>query len=107
MVEALKKVNFTVKMGDRVWFDSTGGAVAQYEVVNWLQNLDGSFQFKSVGYYDASLPLDKRFVINTNNIIWARGRLEVNGNTLFVQQCLFKLRDCNIKIENIVLISMK
>ncbi|XP_073694210.1 extracellular calcium-sensing receptor-like [Garra rufa] len=76
MVEALKKVNFTVKMGDRVWFDSTGGAVAQYEVVNWQQNLDGSFQFKSVGYYDASLPADQRFVINTKNIIWARGQLE-------------------------------
>ncbi|XP_050991076.1 extracellular calcium-sensing receptor-like [Labeo rohita] len=76
VVEALKKVNFTVKMGDRVWFDSTGGAVAQYEVVNWQQNLDGSFQFKSVGYYDASLPPDQRFVINTKNIIWARGQLE-------------------------------
>ncbi|XP_058607315.1 extracellular calcium-sensing receptor-like [Onychostoma macrolepis] len=76
VVEALKKVNFTVKMGDRVWFDNTGAAVAQYEIVNWQQNLDGSFQFKSVGYYDASLSLDKRFVINTNNIIWARGQLE-------------------------------
>nr|XP_055030847.1 extracellular calcium-sensing receptor-like [Misgurnus anguillicaudatus] len=76
VVEALKKVNFTVKFGDRVWFDSTGAAVAQYEVVNWQQDSNGSFQFKSVGYYDASLPPDQRFVLNTENIIWAGGQLE-------------------------------
>ncbi|XP_073710081.1 extracellular calcium-sensing receptor-like [Misgurnus anguillicaudatus] len=61
VVDALKKVNFTVKFGDRVWFDSTGGVVAQYEVVNWQQDTDGSLQFKAVGYYDASLPPDQRF----------------------------------------------
>ncbi|XP_065134759.2 extracellular calcium-sensing receptor-like [Paramisgurnus dabryanus] len=76
VVEALKKVNFTVKFGDNVWFDSTGAAVAQYEVVNWQQDSNGSFQFKSVGYYDASLPPDQRFVLNTKNIIWAGGQLE-------------------------------
>uniref|UniRef100_A0A8C1X7M0 G-protein coupled receptors family 3 profile domain-containing protein n=1 Tax=Cyprinus carpio TaxID=7962 RepID=A0A8C1X7M0_CYPCA len=78
VVEALKKVNFTVKFGDRVWFDRTGAAVAQYEVVNWQQDSDGSLQFKSVGYYDASLPPDQQFVLNTENIIWARGQLKVN-----------------------------
>ncbi|KAI7802894.1 extracellular calcium-sensing receptor-like [Triplophysa rosa] len=76
VVEALKKVNFSIKMGDRVWFDSTGGAVAQYEVVNWQQDSDGSFQFKAVGYYDASLPPDKRLVLNLKNIIWAGGHLQ-------------------------------
>ncbi|XP_067275443.1 extracellular calcium-sensing receptor-like [Pseudorasbora parva] len=75
-VEALKKVNFTVKMEDRVWFDSTGGVVAQYEVVNWQLDSNGSIKFKPVGYYDASLPLDQRFVLNTENIIWAGGQLE-------------------------------
>ncbi|XP_050991065.1 extracellular calcium-sensing receptor [Labeo rohita] len=76
VVEALKNVNFTVKMGDRVWFDSTGGVVAQYEVVNWQKDSDGSVQFKPVGYYDASLPPDQRFVLNTENIIWVGGQLE-------------------------------
>ncbi|XP_055030526.2 extracellular calcium-sensing receptor-like [Misgurnus anguillicaudatus] len=76
VVEALKKVNFTVKFGDNVWFDTTGAAVAQYEVVNWQQDSDGSIQFKAVGYYDASLPPDQRFVLNTENIIWAGGQLE-------------------------------
>nr|XP_055030341.1 extracellular calcium-sensing receptor-like [Misgurnus anguillicaudatus] len=76
VVEALKKVNFTVKFGDHVWFDSTGAAVAQYEVVNWQQDSDGSIQFKAVGYYDASLPPDQRFVLNPENIVWAGGQLE-------------------------------
>ncbi|XP_067275460.1 extracellular calcium-sensing receptor-like [Pseudorasbora parva] len=76
VVESLKKVNFTVKMGDRVWFDSTGATVAQYEVVNWQQDSGGSIQFKPVGYYDASLPTDQRFVVNTENITWAGGHLK-------------------------------
>ncbi|XP_048015429.1 extracellular calcium-sensing receptor-like [Megalobrama amblycephala] len=76
VVEALKKVNFTVKFEDHVWFDSTGATVAHYEVVNWQQDSNGSFHFKPVGYYDASLPPDQRFVLNTKNIIWAGGQLE-------------------------------
>ncbi|XP_067245462.1 extracellular calcium-sensing receptor-like [Chanodichthys erythropterus] len=76
VVEALKKVNFTVKFGDHVWFDSTGGAVAHYEVVNWQQDSNGSFQFKPVGYFDASLPPNQSFMLNTKNIIWAGGQLE-------------------------------
>uniref|UniRef100_A0A671PYF0 G-protein coupled receptors family 3 profile domain-containing protein n=1 Tax=Sinocyclocheilus anshuiensis TaxID=1608454 RepID=A0A671PYF0_9TELE len=76
VAEALKKVNFTVKMGDSVWFDSTGGVIAQYEVINWQQDSDGSVQFKPVGYYDASLPPDQRFLLNAENIIWVGGQLE-------------------------------
>ncbi|XP_026140982.1 extracellular calcium-sensing receptor-like [Carassius auratus] len=76
VVEALKRVNFTVKMGDRVWFDSTGAAVAQYEVVNWQKDSDGSIQFIPVGYYDAALPPNQNFVLNTKNIIWTGGQLE-------------------------------
>ncbi|XP_042631802.1 extracellular calcium-sensing receptor-like [Cyprinus carpio] len=76
VVEALKRVNFTVKMGDRVCFDSTGAAVAQYEVVNWQKDSDDSIQFTPVGYYDASLPPDQHFVLNTEKIIWTGGQLE-------------------------------
>ncbi|XP_059420271.1 extracellular calcium-sensing receptor-like [Carassius carassius] len=76
IVEALKQVNFTIKMGDNVWFDSTGGTVAQYDIINWQRDSDGSIQFKSVGYYDDSLPSHQRFVFNTQNIIWAGGQLE-------------------------------
>uniref|UniRef100_A0A9J7XGR0 Olfactory receptor C family, g2 n=1 Tax=Cyprinus carpio carpio TaxID=630221 RepID=A0A9J7XGR0_CYPCA len=46
--------------------------------VNWQQDSDGLFQFKSVGYYDASLPPLQRLMLNTKNIIWAGGQLKVN-----------------------------
>ncbi|RXN28342.1 extracellular calcium-sensing receptor-like protein [Labeo rohita] len=85
VVEALKRVNFTVKFGDNVWFDSTGGAVAHYEVVNWQQDSNRSFHFKPVGYFDASLPPDQSFMLNTENIIWAGGQLEINLVT-YVEQ---------------------
>nr|AAC64075.1 putative odorant receptor [Carassius auratus] len=76
VVETLKKINFAIKTGDRVWFDSTGGVVALYEVVNWQQDSDGTYQFKSVGYYDASLPTYQNLHLNVENIIWAGGHLE-------------------------------
>uniref|UniRef100_A0A8C1RKI6 G-protein coupled receptors family 3 profile domain-containing protein n=1 Tax=Cyprinus carpio TaxID=7962 RepID=A0A8C1RKI6_CYPCA len=76
-----------VLFGDRVWFDRTGAAVAQYEVVNWQQDSDGSLQFKSVGYYDASLPPDQQFVLNTENIIWARGQLK-KPSSICSESCL-------------------
>uniref|UniRef100_A0A8C2WGG9 Olfactory receptor C family, g12 n=1 Tax=Cyclopterus lumpus TaxID=8103 RepID=A0A8C2WGG9_CYCLU len=62
VVESLKQVNFTINNGDQVWFDSTGAAVAKYEVVNWQRGSDDSVQFKPVGYYDASLPPGQKFV---------------------------------------------
>nr|XP_020443905.1 extracellular calcium-sensing receptor-like [Monopterus albus] len=77
VVESLKQVNFTIKNGEQVWFDSTGSAVARYEVVNWQRGSHGSVQFKPVGYYDASLPPGQRFVLNAEAIMWPGGNREV------------------------------
>ncbi|XP_034556999.1 extracellular calcium-sensing receptor-like [Notolabrus celidotus] len=77
VVESLKRVNFTIKNGDQVWFDRTGAAVARYEVVNWQRGSDGSVQFKPVGYYDASLPPGQKFVLKTEAIMWPGGKTEL------------------------------
>ncbi|XP_045929869.1 extracellular calcium-sensing receptor-like [Micropterus dolomieu] len=77
VLESLKQVNFTIKNGDQVWFDSTGAAVARYEVVNWQHGSDGSVQFKPVGYYDASLPTGQKFVLKTEAIMWPNGQTEL------------------------------
>ncbi len=79
-----------------MWFDSLGATVAQYEVVNWQKDSNGSIQFKAVGYYDASLPLDQRFVLNTENIIWPGGKIEVNGSNMSDLKGLLKLEEQNI-----------
>ncbi|KAM4565901.1 extracellular calcium-sensing receptor-like [Odontesthes bonariensis] len=77
VVESLMQVNFTIKNGEQVWFDSTGAAVARYEVINWQRGSDGSVQFKPVGYYDASLPPGQMFVLNTEAITWPGGSKEL------------------------------
>lgn len=77
-MNSLKQVNLTTKNGDQVWFDSTGAAVARYEVVNWQRGSDGSVHFKPVGYYDASLLPGKMFVLNTEAIMWPGGSTEAN-----------------------------
>ncbi|XP_038149423.1 extracellular calcium-sensing receptor-like [Cyprinodon tularosa] len=86
VVEALKHVNFTMKNGENVWFDQTGAAVNRYELVNWQLGSDGSFQFKPVGYYDASLPSDQRFYLNTEAIIWPGGGKEL-PNSVCSESC--------------------
>lgn len=78
VVESLKQVNFTIKNGDQVWFDSAGAAVAKYEVVNWQHGPDGSVQFKPVGYYDASLPPGQKFILKNEAIVWPGGKTAVN-----------------------------
>ncbi|XP_053356950.1 extracellular calcium-sensing receptor-like [Clarias gariepinus] len=76
VVESLKRVNFTSKLGDRVWFDSTGATAANYDVVNWQRGPSGQVEFKVVGYYDASLPSGQQFVLNAENIVWAGEKRE-------------------------------
>ncbi|XP_060733739.1 extracellular calcium-sensing receptor-like [Tachysurus vachellii] len=76
VVESLKKVNFTTKAGEEVWFDSTGATAAKYDVVNWQKGFGGEVEFKVVGYYDASLPAGRQFVLNSDSIIWAGGNTE-------------------------------
>uniref|UniRef100_A0A4W4G0D7 G-protein coupled receptors family 3 profile domain-containing protein n=1 Tax=Electrophorus electricus TaxID=8005 RepID=A0A4W4G0D7_ELEEL len=74
--EALKKVNFTTKSGEQVWFDSTGATSAKYDVVNWQLGVNREVQFKQVGYYDASMPPGEQIVQTTRNIVWAGGKTE-------------------------------
>ncbi|KAG7333491.1 hypothetical protein KOW79_003626 [Hemibagrus wyckioides] len=78
VVESLKKVNFTTKAGEHIWFDSTGATAAKYDVVNWQKGLGGEVEFKVVGYYDASLPSGQQFVLNADDIVWAGGKKEVS-----------------------------
>ncbi|XP_053356957.1 extracellular calcium-sensing receptor-like [Clarias gariepinus] len=71
VVDALKKVNFTSKVGENIWFDSTGATAPKYDLVNWQRGVNGEVQFKVVGYYDATLPTGQQFVLNTEEILWA------------------------------------
>ncbi|XP_061072474.1 extracellular calcium-sensing receptor-like [Conger conger] len=76
VLEALKKVNFTLRTGEKVSFDSNGDPIARYELVNWQLGPDGVVEFKVVGYYDASLPSGQQFVMSPVSIVWAGGENE-------------------------------
>ncbi|XP_015216165.2 extracellular calcium-sensing receptor-like [Lepisosteus oculatus] len=76
VLQHLKKVSFTTKTGEQVSFDDNGDPVARYELVNWQLVNESTIQFKTIGYYDASLPAGRQFVMNQVNISWAGGQYE-------------------------------
>uniref|UniRef100_A0A8B9GRI7 G-protein coupled receptors family 3 profile domain-containing protein n=1 Tax=Astyanax mexicanus TaxID=7994 RepID=A0A8B9GRI7_ASTMX len=54
ILDQLKRVNFTMKNGFQVSFDSRGDPVAVYELINWQFKKDGALDFMTVGQYDSS-----------------------------------------------------
>ncbi|XP_048837907.1 extracellular calcium-sensing receptor-like [Brienomyrus brachyistius] len=77
VLESLQKVNFTLKTGERVFFDGNGDPAAKYEVVNWQLNPAGAVEFKAVGYYNATLPAGRQFVMSPVSMVWAGGQQEM------------------------------
>ncbi|ROL42292.1 Extracellular calcium-sensing receptor [Anabarilius grahami] len=80
VLEYMKDVSFTVKTGEKIFFDGSGDPVARYDLVNWQPAEDGSLQFKHVGVYDSSMPLEKRLQVNQEHMLWAgnSGQLPVS-----------------------------
>ncbi|XP_051725957.1 extracellular calcium-sensing receptor-like [Ctenopharyngodon idella] len=70
VLEYMKDVSFIVKTGEKIFFDASGDPVARYDLVNWQPAEDGSLQFKHVGVYDSSLPLEKRLQVNQEHVLW-------------------------------------
>ncbi|XP_030621117.1 extracellular calcium-sensing receptor-like [Chanos chanos] len=78
VAKSLRKVNFTTASGHNVYFDENGNSVAQYDLVNWQFNNDGSVKIVNVGCYDASLPFGQKFKMNDNvTIMWGGDHYEV------------------------------
>uniref|UniRef100_A0A8C4TMI3 Extracellular calcium-sensing receptor-like n=1 Tax=Erpetoichthys calabaricus TaxID=27687 RepID=A0A8C4TMI3_ERPCA len=73
----LKNVNFTTIYGDNVYFDAYGDPEPKYDVVNWQPGEGGLIKFETVGFYDPTLPEEKRIQMNNVAIVWARGYSEV------------------------------
>lgn len=71
VLQSLQRVNFTMPSGEQVYFNANGDPTAKYELVNWQKDSAGDITFVSLGYYDASLPIDRQFVMNSVNISWA------------------------------------
>ncbi|KAG2463181.1 CASR protein, partial [Polypterus senegalus] len=78
VLDYIKRVNFTTKNGERVYFDENGDPVARYELINWQLTNEGFTEFMTVGFYDASLPSDKRFIMNNSKIVWVNGSVKIS-----------------------------
>ncbi|KAJ3591117.1 hypothetical protein NHX12_009064 [Muraenolepis orangiensis] len=96
VLKYLRGVNFTLKSGEKVYFDQNGDPAAMYELVNWQRNRAGEPMFVTVGNYDASLSNDKQFTMNGINITWAAETVE-RPQSLCSASCLPGFRQAMIK----------
>ncbi|XP_028647769.2 extracellular calcium-sensing receptor-like [Erpetoichthys calabaricus] len=70
-LQYLQKVNFSANNGEYVNFDINGDPPARYELVNWQLSINGIIEFVTIGFYDASLPEGKQFIMKNKSIVWA------------------------------------
>ncbi|XP_047010552.2 extracellular calcium-sensing receptor-like [Ictalurus punctatus] len=77
IVNELKKIHFTTKAGEDVFFDENGDPAARYDVLNWQKGKDGKTVFVKVGFYDASLQTHLQLTFNNNSIAWAHNKPQV------------------------------
>uniref|UniRef100_A0A8C1S0G6 Olfactory receptor C family, d1 n=1 Tax=Cyprinus carpio TaxID=7962 RepID=A0A8C1S0G6_CYPCA len=70
MLEYMKDVSFTVKTGEKIFFDASGDPVARYDLVNWQPAEDGSIQLKHVGFYDSSVSSEQCLQVNQEHMLW-------------------------------------
>ncbi|XP_053575463.1 extracellular calcium-sensing receptor-like [Bombina bombina] len=73
IVHYLKKVNFTNKMGEQMYFNQYGTTPTDYDVVNWQRHDDGTIKFVNVGRYNGRKPKGNELNINLSAIQWKTG----------------------------------
>ncbi|XP_053534153.1 extracellular calcium-sensing receptor-like [Ictalurus punctatus] len=78
IVNELKKIHFTTKAGEDVFFDENGDPAARYDVLNWQKSKDGKTMIVKVGFYDASLQTHQQLSFNNINISWALNKVPVS-----------------------------
>ncbi|XP_051727346.1 extracellular calcium-sensing receptor isoform X2 [Ctenopharyngodon idella] len=96
VLQSLQNVNFTMASGQKVYFDKNGDPTARYELINWQKNGAGETNFITVGHYDASLPSEQQFVMNSINIIW-EGDSYLKPSSLCSERCQPGFRQAVIK----------
>ncbi|XP_054454446.1 extracellular calcium-sensing receptor-like [Anoplopoma fimbria] len=93
----LTQVNFTTKIGERVFFDELGDPVARYALVNWQMDETDYIVFETIGFYDASRPEGQQFEMKADvRAIWAGENLEV-PRSICSESCLPGTRRAFVK----------
>ncbi|XP_030258023.1 extracellular calcium-sensing receptor-like [Sparus aurata] len=77
ILQHIRKIRFTTKEGDEVYFTENGDPAAKYEIINWQPTENGIVDFVTVGLYDASLPADNQMKLQNKPLIWAQNSHQV------------------------------
>ncbi|XP_030261828.1 extracellular calcium-sensing receptor-like [Sparus aurata] len=77
ILQHIRKIHFTTKEGDEVYFNENGDPAAKYEIINWQPTENGIVDFVTVGLYDASLTADKQLKLQNKSLIWAQSSQQV------------------------------
>ncbi|XP_029435555.1 extracellular calcium-sensing receptor-like [Rhinatrema bivittatum] len=72
----MKKVHFRTKMGEEMYFDSSGNPPAVYDIVNWHLQSDGTIHYAKVGRFDWRA-LRGELQINVSAIQWNMQSIKV------------------------------
>ncbi|XP_072895048.1 extracellular calcium-sensing receptor-like [Hemitrygon akajei] len=76
LLHYMKTVNFSTRIGERIYFDSNGDPVPIYDIVNW-QPTDTGVVTVTVGQYDGAAPEGQKFILAEESIIWTGGQSRV------------------------------
>ncbi|MBN3308583.1 CASR protein, partial [Amia calva] len=96
VLQYLKKVNFTTRNGERIFFDENGDPAARYALVNWQLNKEGITTFEVIGLYDASLPEGQQIVMNNVSTVWSNNQDKV-PKSVCSESCLPGTRKAIVK----------
>ncbi|KAL3991814.1 prenylcysteine oxidase / farnesylcysteine lyase [Sarotherodon galilaeus] len=77
VLQHIRKIHFTTKEGDEVYFNENGDPAANYEIINWQSRENGTVEFVTVGLYDTSLAAEKQLNLQNKSLIWAKKTKQV------------------------------
>nr|XP_060638988.1 vomeronasal type-2 receptor 26-like [Anolis sagrei ordinatus] len=66
----LKRIAFNNSAGEEVSFDENGELLAGFNIINWVIFPNQSFVKIKVGTMEPQTPVDKRFIIQDDAIVW-------------------------------------
>ncbi|XP_069463380.1 extracellular calcium-sensing receptor-like [Ambystoma mexicanum] len=79
LLHYIKDVHLPNSGNEQGFFDSSGNPLAQYDIVHWQQEIDGTLNHRIVGIYDSSASSGKSLQINSATIWWSGSR-EIPGS---------------------------
>ncbi|XP_069465127.1 vomeronasal type-2 receptor 1-like [Ambystoma mexicanum] len=87
LIHYLKNVRFRKNGGGEVFFNQNGEVPAQYDIINFQQNAEGSLKHVIVGKYDSSAPEGQTLIFNASKVLWASGITQIPASVC-TQSCL-------------------